>query len=110
MTYATEDAASHGLVGLGLAVALVVWGLPHFAKTSWHEVFEVLQGLRLEAQLDQVARGERPSDVLRLDRLSPLDRSVIATAVKMPSAMWVVRQPMVSMPWLTSGGQIAPPM
>ena len=23
-------------------MALVVWGLPHFAKTSWHEVFQVL--------------------------------------------------------------------
>jgi uncharacterized membrane protein YbhN (UPF0104 family) len=32
----------HGVVGLALAVALVVWGLPHFAKTSWHEVFRVL--------------------------------------------------------------------
>ena len=31
-----------GVVGLALAVALVVWGLPHFAKTSWDEVFQVL--------------------------------------------------------------------
>jgi putative heme transporter len=30
------------VVGLALAVALVVWGLPHFAKTSWDEVFQVL--------------------------------------------------------------------
>ncbi|GAA3570494.1 DUF294 nucleotidyltransferase-like domain-containing protein [Microlunatus spumicola] len=56
--------------------------LPAAQARTMAEVFEVLQGLRLEAQLDQVARGERPSDVLRLDRLSPLDRSVIATAVR----------------------------
>jgi uncharacterized membrane protein YbhN (UPF0104 family) len=30
------------VVGLGLAAALLVWGLPHFAKTSWSEVFDVL--------------------------------------------------------------------
>ena len=35
--------------------------------------------------------------------------SVIATAQKMPMAIWVVRQPSVCMPQLTSGGQIVPP-
>ena len=54
---------------------------PRQARTL-AEVFEVLQGLRLEAQLDQIARGEHPSDVLRLEHLSPLDRSVIASAVR----------------------------
>lgn len=29
-------------VGLALAAGLLIWGLPHFAKTSWSEVFEVL--------------------------------------------------------------------
>lgn len=29
-------------LGLGLAVAMLWWGLPHFAKTSWSEVFAVL--------------------------------------------------------------------
>lgn len=33
------------VLGLGLAVGLLVWGLPHFAKTSWHAVFEVLHGI-----------------------------------------------------------------
>lgn len=31
-----------GVVGLGLAAALLVWGLPHFAKTSWADVWHVL--------------------------------------------------------------------
>lgn len=29
-------------LGLGLAVAMLWWGLPHFAKTSWSEVWHVL--------------------------------------------------------------------
>ena len=56
--------------------------LPAAQARTLAEVFEVLQGLRLEAQLDQIARGEHPSDVLRLEHLSPLDRSVIASAVR----------------------------
>lgn len=31
-----------GGLGLVLAVILLVWGLPYFAKTSWDEIFEVL--------------------------------------------------------------------
>ena len=30
------------VLGLALAAALLVWGLPFFAKTSWSDVFEVL--------------------------------------------------------------------
>ncbi len=30
------------VLGLGAAVVLLVWGLPHFAKTSWSAVFAVL--------------------------------------------------------------------
>lgn len=56
--------------------------LPAAQARTLAEVFEVLQGLRLGAQLDQVQRGEAPSDVLRLEHLSPLDRSVIASAVR----------------------------
>lgn len=46
------------------------------------EVFEVLQRLRLRYQLLQHRAGERPSDVLAMDRLSPIDRSVLAQAVR----------------------------
>ena len=56
--------------------------LPAAQARTLADVFEVLQGVRLEAQLDQVGRGEPPSDVLRLEHLSPLDRSVIASAVR----------------------------
>jgi len=46
------------------------------------EVFEVLQRLRLRYQLLQHQRGDRPSDVVGMDRMSPIDRSVIAQAVR----------------------------
>lgn len=61
--------------------------LPAAQARTLAEVFEVLQGVRLQAQLDQVERGERPSDVLRLEHLSPLDRSVIASAVREVAAV-----------------------
>lgn len=56
--------------------------LPAAQARTLADVFEVLQGVRLEAQLDQIGRGEQASDVLRLEHLSPLDRSVIASAVR----------------------------
>ena len=46
------------------------------------EVFEVLQRLRLRYQLLQHQRGDRPSDVVVMDRMSPIDRSVVAQAVR----------------------------
>lgn len=30
-------------LGLGLAVVLLVWGLPHFAKTSWADIWSVIR-------------------------------------------------------------------
>lgn len=45
------------------------------------EIFEVLQRLRLRYQLLQIQDDDRPSDRLAFDRMSPLDRSVIAQAV-----------------------------
>jgi CBS domain-containing protein len=46
------------------------------------EAFEVLQRLRLRYQLLQVQRGEPPSDLLTMERLSPIDRSVVTQAVR----------------------------
>jgi CBS domain-containing protein len=46
------------------------------------EVFEVLQRLRLRYQLLQQQRGDRPSDVMTMDRMSPIDRSIVAQAVR----------------------------
>ncbi|MFL6065929.1 MAG: putative nucleotidyltransferase substrate binding domain-containing protein [Friedmanniella sp.] len=56
--------------------------LPQNQADTLVEVFEVLQRLRLRYQLQQRQRGERPSDVLEMDRVSPLDRSVISQAVR----------------------------
>ena len=46
------------------------------------EVFEILQRIRLNYQVAQFDRGEEVSDVLDMKRLSPLDRSMVAQAVR----------------------------
>ncbi len=51
------------------------------------EVYNVLQRIRLRVQVAQQERGERPSDVLSLRRLSPLDRSLLAQAVREVAAV-----------------------
>ncbi len=56
--------------------------LPDEAADILVEVFDVLQRLRLRYQLAQYRAGERPTDVVTLRRLSPIDRSVIAQAVR----------------------------
>jgi len=61
--------------------------LPQDQATTLVEVFEVLQRLRLRYQIAQHQRGERPTDVLSMDQVSPIDRSVIAQAVREVSAV-----------------------
>jgi CBS domain-containing protein len=56
--------------------------LPGESANTLVEVFDVLQRLRLRYQLAQYRAGERPTDVITLDRLSPIDRTVIAQAVR----------------------------
>ena len=56
--------------------------LPDSRAATLIEVFEAIQRLRLRYQLRQHEAGERPSDVLHLDLVSPIDRSVIAQAVR----------------------------
>jgi len=34
-----------GVVGIGLAVALLWWGLPYFAKTTWHDIGTVISSV-----------------------------------------------------------------
>ncbi len=46
------------------------------------EIFEVLQRLRLRYQLMQHQSGVRPSDELMVEGMSPIDRSVVAQAVR----------------------------
>ncbi len=56
--------------------------LPREEATTLIEIFEVLQRLRLRYQFAQLDAGEKPSDAVRIERLSPIDRSVISQAVR----------------------------
>ncbi|MFT3834056.1 MAG: putative nucleotidyltransferase substrate binding domain-containing protein [Micropruina sp.] len=56
--------------------------LPGRQADTLVEVFEVLQSIRLRRQLKQVERGRTPTDLLRLDRISAIDGSIIARAVR----------------------------
>lgn len=56
--------------------------LPQDQADIMIEVFEVLQRLRLRYQLLQHQRGDKPSDVLMMDQMSPIDRSIVAQAVR----------------------------
>lgn len=56
--------------------------LPSDHAATLVEVFEVLQRLRLRYQLMQHEAGQRPSDEMTLELMSPIDRSVIAQAVR----------------------------
>jgi CBS domain-containing protein len=56
--------------------------LPADRAETLIEVFWVLQRLRVRYQLMQRAAGEPPSDLLQLDQLSPIDRSLISEAVR----------------------------
>ncbi len=55
--------------------------LPDEQAHNLIEAFEVVQRLRLRYQIEQYDRGEKPSDILLRDRLSPIDRSMLAQAV-----------------------------
>ena len=37
------EAGLQAVIGLGLAAALLIWGLPHFAKTTWTDIWEVIR-------------------------------------------------------------------
>ena len=39
------------VIGLGLAAVLLIWGLPHFAKTSWGEIWEVMRSVPLSSTI-----------------------------------------------------------
>jgi CBS domain-containing protein len=56
--------------------------LPEEQASTLIEVFGVLQRLRLRYQLTRHRCGDTPSDVLTMRRVSSIDRSVIAQAVR----------------------------
>ena len=39
------------VVGLGLAAAMLIWGLPYFAKTSWADIWTVIRTIPLSHAL-----------------------------------------------------------
>jgi uncharacterized membrane protein YbhN (UPF0104 family) len=39
------------VVGLGLAAAMLIWGLPYFAKTSWTDIWQVIRTIPLSHAL-----------------------------------------------------------
>lgn len=61
--------------------------LPDEQAATLVEVFETLQRLRLRYQLLQIRQGDRPTDLLVMDRLSAIDRTVIAQAVREVAAI-----------------------
>lgn len=56
--------------------------LPADQANALVEVFEVLQRMRLRHQLRQTEAGQEPTDILELDRVSAIDRSIITRAVR----------------------------
>ncbi len=56
--------------------------LPARRARNLIEAFEVLQHLRLRYQLLAVSQGRAPSDVLVLESLTPIDRSMVTQAVR----------------------------
>jgi CBS domain-containing protein len=56
--------------------------LPDDDATMLAESFDVLAQIRLRHQCEQIERGEAPTDVLPLDSLTPLYRSLLASAVR----------------------------
>lgn len=56
--------------------------LPHAEAHRLIEVFELLQRIRLHHNLDQLQRGERATDQINRDDLSPIERTMIGQAVR----------------------------
>ncbi|PWJ53057.1 CBS domain-containing protein [Quadrisphaera granulorum] len=61
--------------------------LPQVEASTLVEIFELLQRLRLRHQLEQLDAGEAATDVVVIDKLSPIDRSVIRQAVREVAAV-----------------------
>lgn len=61
--------------------------LPEAEASTLVEIVEVLQRLRLRHQLEQLDAGRPPTDVVAVDRLSPIERSVIRQAVREVAAV-----------------------
>lgn len=56
--------------------------LPETRARSLVEVFDALAQIRLRYQLIQLDEGSSPADSVTMERMSPIDRSVVAQAVR----------------------------
>jgi CBS domain-containing protein len=61
--------------------------LPADQAQNLAEIVDLLQRLRLRYQLVQFRSGERPSDVVAREQMSPIDRSVLTEAARETAAV-----------------------
>lgn len=65
-----------------LSAAADTGALSERDATTLGEVFVLLQRLRMSHQVDQLAAGQRPSDIVTMSELSPLNRSLLNDALR----------------------------
>jgi CBS domain-containing protein len=65
-----------------LSAAAATGALSELDATTLGEVFTLLQRLRMAHQVDQLAAGQRPGDVVTMSELSPLNRSLLNDALR----------------------------
>jgi CBS domain-containing protein len=51
------------------------------------DAFDAVQGIRLAWQLQQVAAGRTPTDLVRLERLTPVDRAILSEATRVVTSI-----------------------
>jgi CBS domain-containing protein len=65
-----------------LSAAAASGALSERDATTLTEVFVLLQRLRMSHQVDQLAAGQRPGDIVTMSELSPLNRSLLNDALR----------------------------
>jgi CBS domain-containing protein len=65
-----------------LSAAAATGALSERDATTLGEVFVLLQRLRMSHQVDQLAAGQRPGDIVTMSELSPLNRSLLNEALR----------------------------
>ncbi|KAA0022877.1 putative nucleotidyltransferase substrate binding domain-containing protein [Antrihabitans cavernicola] len=81
--------------------------LPETRARSLIEVFEALAQIRLRYQLIQLEEGSSPADSVTMERMSPIDRSVVAQAVREVAA--AQRRAANISNWVDTDELVAPP-
>ncbi|MET0703250.1 MAG: putative nucleotidyltransferase substrate binding domain-containing protein [Mycobacterium sp.] len=65
-----------------LTAAAATGALSERDATTLGEVFVLLQRLRMSHQVDQLAAGQRPGDIVTMSELSPLNRSLLNDSLR----------------------------